>query len=197
VVVDDVAGWTTWYEAASSLWPVIAEMKGDPLIRIDHCLGTRRTSARPDGDAVLDFVVDDWIGRMPFEAASQSIVEIRSLGGEAASPGSADLVPAGNAQCEFFADMIVAYDGKDRSSDERRQIQSRVDAIVGDAKKLAGGDDSSSAVYVDFSATHSQPGGCGGSDVFGSDANYETIRSVKRTVDPLNRFRSHPFGKLL
>mmetsp|Transcript_4231 Transcript_4231/g.10058 ORF Transcript_4231/g.10058 Transcript_4231/m.10058 type:complete len:523 (-) Transcript_4231:531-2099(-) len=196
VVVDDVAGWTTWYEAASSLWSVIAEMKGDPLIRTDHSMGTRRTSAQRPDDAVLDFVVDDWIGRMPFEAASQSIVEIRSLGGEAASQGNADLVPAGNAQCEFFADMIVAYDGRDQSSDERRQIQSRVNAIVGDAKKL-GGDDSSSAVYVDFSATHSQPGGCGGSDVFGSDANYETIRSVKRTVDPLNRFRSHPFGKLL
>ena len=192
VVVDDVAGWTTWF--ASSLWPVIAEMKGDPLIRMDHCMGTRITSARPD-DAVLDFVVDDWIGRMPFELASQSIVEIRSLGGEAASQGNADLVPAGNAKCEFFADMIVAYDGKDKSSDERRQIQSKVDAIIGDAKKL-GGDDSS-AVYVDFSATHSQPGGCGGSDVFGSDANYETIRSVKRKVDPLSRLRCHPFGTLL
>lgn len=192
IVVDDVTGWTAWFEAASSLWPVIAEMKGDPLIRMDHCMGTRITSARRPDNAVLDFVVDDWIGRMPFELASQSIVEIRSLGGEAASQGNADLVPAGNAKCEFFADMIVAYDGKDKSSDERRQIQSKVDAIIGDAKKL-GGDDA--AVYVDFSATHSQPGGSVGSDVFGSDANYETIRSVK--VDPLNRFRCHPFGTLL
>ena len=197
VVVDDVTGWTTWFEAASSLWPVIAEMKGDPLFRMDHCMGTRiSTSAqrRPD-DAVLDFIVDNWIGRMPFEQASQSIVEIRSLGGEATSHSNAGLVPAGNAKCEFFADMIVAYDGKDKSGEKRRQIQSKVDAIVGDAKKL-GGDDSS-AVYVDFSATHSQPGGCGGSDVFGDDKNYETIRSVKRKVNPLNRFRCHPFGTLL
>ena len=56
------------------------------------------------------------------------------------------------------ADMIVAYDGKDKTSEKRRTIQSKVDAIVGTAKKLGKRD---TPVQVDFSATHSQPGGGG------------------------------------
>ena len=56
------------------------------------------------------------------------------------------------------ADMIVAYDGKDKTSKKRRTIQSKVDAIVGTAKKLGKRD---APVQVDFCATHSQPGGGG------------------------------------
>ena len=38
---DDVAKWTTWMEVASCLWPVIAGMEGSPLVRVDHCVGSR------------------------------------------------------------------------------------------------------------------------------------------------------------
>ena len=190
VVVDDVIGWTTWFEASSSLWPVIAEMKGEPLIRIDHCMGTREACSDND---VLEFVVNDWIGLMPFALANQSIVEIRTLGGAVMeSTQTQTAVPAGNVHCQLFLDMIVAYDGKDKSNEERRQIQSKVDAIVGDAKKFG-----VDVVQVDFSATHSQAGGCEGSELFGDNATYESIKALKKKVDPLNRFRCHPFVTLL
>ena len=45
------------------------------------------------------------------------------------------------------ADMIVTYDGKDKTSEKRRTIQSKVDVIVGTAKKPGKLD---AAVQVDF-----------------------------------------------
>ena len=130
---------------------------------------------------------------MPFALANQSIVEIRTVGGAVLeSTQTQTAVPAGNAHCQLFLDMIVAYDGKDKSNEERRQIQSKVDAIVGDAKKFG-----VDVVQVDFSATHSQAGGCEGSELFGDYATYESIKALKKKVDPLNRFRCHPFVTLL
>ena len=98
VVVDDVISWTKWFEAASSLWPVIAEMKGEPLIRMDHCMGMRKACSNNE---VLEFAINDWIGRMPFALANQSIVEIRTLGGAVQeSTQTQTAVPAGNAHCQ-------------------------------------------------------------------------------------------------
>eukprot|EP00985_Skeletonema_marinoi_P026667 scaffold20878_cov66-Skeletonema_marinoi.AAC.1 len=41
IVADDMTSYKTWFEAASSLWDVIAGLKGNPLVRVDHCIGTR------------------------------------------------------------------------------------------------------------------------------------------------------------
>ena len=41
ILTDDVNSFKTWFEAASSLWGVIADLKGDPMIRVDHWIGTR------------------------------------------------------------------------------------------------------------------------------------------------------------
>jgi len=54
---------------------------------------------------------------------------------------------------------------------------------------------------VDFSGTHSQPddvdSSVSASGMFGTQAMADTIRRLKQTVDPANRFRFHPFAKLL
>jgi len=54
---------------------------------------------------------------------------------------------------------------------------------------------------VDFSGTHSQPddvdSSVSSSGMFGTQAMADTIRRLKQTVDPANRFRFHPFSKLL
>eukprot|EP00984_Skeletonema_dohrnii_P026848 scaffold16252_cov79-Skeletonema_dohrnii-CCMP3373.AAC.3 len=87
-MADDMSSYKAWFEAASSLWDVIAGLKGDPLIRVDHCIGTRSVPS----DEVLDFVIDTWVGDY-LEKAPLSLVEIRSLGG-VTEEGSA--LPSGN-----------------------------------------------------------------------------------------------------
>jgi hypothetical protein len=190
IVVDDVSQWNTWLEAASCLWPIIQEMKGSPLVRIDHCMGTMDSP----GDDILDFIANEWIGGVPLNQAFQSIVEIRTLGGLALD---GDTLPSGNCKCQVFADMIIAYDGSDKSLDDRRSITQSVDAVVTLARKQK-------SVQVDFSATHSQSDDtvdtstwCTARErrlqMFGSEEMYEAVRAAKHKYDPSNRFRCHPF----
>uniref|UniRef100_A0A7S4R235 FAD-binding PCMH-type domain-containing protein n=2 Tax=Ditylum brightwellii TaxID=49249 RepID=A0A7S4R235_9STRA len=142
IVVDNVTQWNTWLEAASCLWPIIKEMKGNPLVRMDHSMGT---TTYPDDD-LLNFIANEWIGGVPLEDASQSIVEIRTLGGAALS---GEKLPSGNCSSLVFADMIIAYDANGKSVDERRSIKNSVDCVVSLAREQKD-------VQVDFSATHSQ-----------------------------------------
>lgn len=60
-------------------------MKGNPLVRIDHCIGTHGMPS----DVILHFVLDKWVGDF-LEKAPFSLVEIRSLG------GVANNLPTGN-----------------------------------------------------------------------------------------------------
>jgi hypothetical protein len=186
IVVDDVTQWNTWFEAASCLWPIIAEMKGSPLVRIDHCMGTRESP----NDDLLDFIANEWIGGLPLDQASQSIVEIRTLGGAALN---GEILPSGNCRCQVFADMIIAYDGGEKTLDERKSITKAVDDVVSLAQEQ-------SSVYVDFSATHSQSDDTftasareRGVQMFGNEEIYEAVRTTKQKYDPLNRFCCHPF----
>ena len=94
IVADAVTSQELWFDAASSLWEVIAGLKGDPLVRMDHCIGTQGVPS----DEVDSFLLDRWIGDFLSKAAL-SLVEIRSLGG-AAMDGN-DL-SSGNAKCTFF-----------------------------------------------------------------------------------------------
>jgi hypothetical protein len=54
---------------------------------------------------------------------------------------------------------------------------------------------------VDFSGKHSEPDNpdhsVSGSVRFGSEASYVSIVSVKKRMDPNNRFRFHPFASIL
>jgi hypothetical protein len=54
---------------------------------------------------------------------------------------------------------------------------------------------------VDFSGTHSQPDDVGSAVsaalIFGTEAMALTVKSLKKKVDPENRFRFHPFAKIL
>ncbi|MBM4111467.1 MAG: FAD-binding oxidoreductase, partial [Phycisphaerae bacterium] len=59
------AHWSSWYEAAAALWPVIAGQKGNPLATLYHCAGT--TGA--PGDVVIDFVSDTVVGQAPLDEA--------------------------------------------------------------------------------------------------------------------------------
>lgn len=187
IVADGVSSHKTWFDAASSLWKVIAGMKGDPLVRMDHCIGTTGTPS----EEVLNFVLNKWLGDF-LEKAQFSLVEIRSLGG-AATEGNA--LPTGNAKCDFFADMIVSYDASALSSEEKSSILGEVHDIIAEAKNQ-------SELMVDFSGTHCQsddPVGIlpSGYDVFGSRENHELIRTAKRKHDPDDRFCFHPFLHLL
>jgi hypothetical protein len=186
IVADDMRC-KTWFDAASSLWDVIAGLKGDPLVRVDHCIGT---SSIPS-DEVLDFVVDTWVGDF-LEKAPLSLVEIRSLGGVTLERSK---LPSGNVNALFFADMIVSYDGSSVSSQDKSRIMEEVHQIIADAKKQG-------ELTVDFSGTHSQSDDpseflASGDEIFGSQDNYLMIKRVKHAFDSTNRFRFHPFVHLL
>lgn len=187
IVADDVNSFKTWFEAASSLWGVIAGLKGDPLVRVDHCIGTRSLPS----DEVLDFVIDTWVGDY-VEKAPLSLVEIRSLGGVTEEGNT---LPSGNVNALFFADMIVSYDGSSVSSQNKSSIAEEVHRIIVDAKKQG-------ELMVDFSGTHSQSDDppellAKGVEIFGGQDNYDLIQQVKQTFDSTNRFCFHPFAHLL
>lgn len=179
--------WTTWYEAATALWPVIAEMKGSPLGMLQHCMGTNG----PPTDAVLDFICDTVVGEAPLDQAQFSIVEIRTLGGAVLSQGE---IPSGNCHHQFFLDLITLYDANTKSVEERQEIATLTQRVMDQAQHVQG-------LSVDFSGTHSQPddvdSSVSPSEMFGTQAMADTIRRLKQTVDPSNRFRFHPFAKLL
>ena len=179
--------WTSWYEAAAALWPVIAQMKGSPLAMLQHCVGTR---AIPD-DGILDFVADTIVGQVPLDEAEFSIVEIRTLGGAIRSEKE---LPSGNCHHQFFVDLITLYDAKNKSVEERQVIADLTNRIIDKARDVDG-------LSVDFSGTHSQPddvnSSVSSSVIFGTEAMAEFVKVLKKEVDPNNRFRFHPFAKLL
>ena len=179
--------WTSWYEAAAALWPVIAEMKGNPLATLQHCVGT---SEIPD-DAILNFVCDSIVAEAPLDEAKFSIVEIRTLGGAALSMAK---LPSGNCHHQFFVDLITLYDAQDKSIEERKEIADLTKRIIDKAREVDG-------LSVDFSGTHSQPddanSSVSSSVIFGTEAMAESVKALKKKVDPNNRLRFHPFAKLL
>ena len=179
--------WTSWYEAAAALWPVIAEMKGNPLAMLQHCVGT---SEIPD-DAILDFVCDTVVAEAPLDEAKFSIVEIRTLGGATLTMAK---LPSGNCHHQFFVDLITLYDAQDKSVKERKEIADLTKRIIDKAREVDG-------LSVDFSGTHSQPddvnSSVSSSMIFGTAAMAESVKALKKKVDPNNRLRFHPFAKLL
>lgn len=179
--------WASWYEAAAALWPVINEMKGDPLVMLQHSVGTK---AVPD-EQILDFVSDTIVADAPLDEAQLSIVEIRTLGGAALSSKK---LPSGNCHHPFFVDLVAMYDAKNKTLAERQAIADKVQGIVEKAKVVDG-------LVVDFSGTHSQPDdpnpAVKASVIFGSEEMAEAVRKVKKELDPDNRFRFHPFTKIL
>lgn len=181
------AHWASWYEAAAALWPVIAELKGNPLAALYHCMGTRGSP----GDGAIDFVSDTLVGEAPLDEAQLSIIEIRSLGG-AVQKGPK--VPSGNCHHAFFVDLVTTYDASSKTPAERQGIVDLTQGVVDKARKLEG-------LGVDFSGTHSQPDDVGrtavASEIFGSEAMAASVQTLKKKIDPHNRFRFHPFAKFI
>ena len=181
------AHWASWYEAAAALWPVIAELKGNPLAALYHCMGTRESP----GDEAIDFVSDTLVGNAPLDEALLSIIEIRSLGG-AVQKGPK--VPSGNCHHAFFVDLVTTYDVSSKTPAERQGIVDLTQSVVDKARKLEG-------LGVDFSGTHSQPDDVGrtavASEIFGSEAMAASVQTLKKKIDPHNRFRFHPFAKFI
>jgi hypothetical protein len=179
--------WGSWYEAATALWPVIAQQTGTPLAVLYHCVGTEGAPT----DEVLDFVSKTVVGEAPLDEAQLSIVEIRSLGG--AAQGGAR-IPTGNCHHAFFVDLITLYDAQAKSAAERQAIVDATNRIVDKARAIKG-------LGVDFSGTHSQPDDVGrtaiAADIFGSADMASMVARTKRQVDPDNRFRFHPFAKFI
>ncbi|MEN9021838.1 MAG: FAD-binding oxidoreductase [Verrucomicrobiales bacterium] len=181
------ASWNSWYEAAAALWPVIAEQKGSPLATSYHCVGT---TGIPE-DNVLDFVADVVVGEAPLNEAGLSIVEIRTLGGEAQKGRR---LPSGNCHHAFFVDLVTLYDAGSKSPAERQTIVDLTNRVVDQSRAVPG-------LSVDFSGTHSQPDDIGrsavASEIFGSQAMATAVEQQKKKMDPNNRFRFHPFSKFL
>jgi len=179
--------WGSWYETAAALWPVIATMKGSPLAMLQHCMGTRGIP----NDAILDFISDTVVAEAPLDEAEFSIVEIRTLGGAVLTKRE---IPTGNCQHQFFVDTVTLYDAKHKTADQRQVIADLVKRLVGRARTVDG-------LSVDFSGTHSQPDDEGSNVlagvIFGTPAMAEKVESLKKKVDPTNRFRFHPFAKFL
>ena len=103
-------------------------------------------------------------------------------------------LPTGNCHHQFFVDTVTLYDAKNKTANERQVIADRVKRLVGKARAVDG-------LSVDFSGTHSQPDDAGSGVVagviFGTPAMAEKVESLKKKVDPTNRFRFHPFAKFL
>jgi hypothetical protein len=181
------AHWASWYEAAAALWPVIAEQKGNPLATSYHCVGT---TGIPE-DAVLDFVGDVVVGEAPLDEAEMSIVEIRTLGGEAQR---GPRIPSGNCDHAFFVDLVTLFDASAKSPAQRQEIVDLTNQVVDKSRAVAGLD-------VDFSGTHSQPDDVDRSaiaaEIFGSAEMARIVEAQKKAVDPDNRFRFNPFSKFV
>lgn len=186
-VADAVTSHSSWFSATSSLWEVIGGMRGEPLVRLDHCIGTVEL---PSAE-VLDFVIEKWVGEF-LSNAPLSLVEIRTLGG--AGNESNNLI-SGNAKCLFFADMIVSYDGSGVEPEDKLSISNEVHDIISEAKKIPD-------LQTDFSGTHCQPDDSvdtlpTGDAIFGSKENHEFVKDVKKRIDPGNMFCFHPFTHLI
>ena len=181
------AHWGSWYEAAAALWPVIANQKGNPLATSNHCAGT---TGIPE-DAVLDFVADVVVGEAPLDQAEMSIVEIRTLGGEAQRGPK---IPSGNCDHAFFVDLVTLYDASTKSPAQRQEIVDLTNRVVDESRAVAG-------LGVDFSGTHSQPDDVDRSavaaEIFGSAEMARTVETQKKKMDPGNRFRFNPFAKFV
>ncbi|KAL3785294.1 hypothetical protein ACHAW5_008326 [Stephanodiscus triporus] len=190
IVADAVTSHKSWFDAASSLWGVIDGMKGNPLVRMDHSIGTEGIP----GDEVLDFLLDRWLGSF-LEKAPLTIVEIRTLGGAASEGANGDPpLPTGNVKCSFFADMIVSYDSSTVAAGDKSSILAEVHGVIADAKEMRG-----RGLMVDFSGTHGQSDDPtallpDGDEVFGGRENRDLVRAIKKKHDPSNRFRYHPFA---
>ncbi len=181
------AHWTSWYETASALWPVINGQKGDPLATLQHCFGTEGMPA----DQHLDFVCDTVVGQSPLDEAELSIIEIRTLGGAALSGAK---VPSGNCQHTFFVNLVTLYDAKPKTPQQRQEIVELTKRVVDKARLVEG-------LNVDFSGTHSQADdldrSTAAAEMFGSEALAQTVKAMKSKMDPDNRLRFHPFAKFL
>ena len=179
--------WDSWYEAAAALWPVIAQMKGSPLVMLQHCIGTKGIP----NNKIIDFVCETVVAQAPLDEAPFSIVEVRTLGG-AVSSGA--MLPSGNCHHQFFTDLIILYDAKLKTVEERQSIADLTKRVLDKAREVDG-------LSVDFSGTHSQPddldSAVSSSVIFGTEAMAKTVTMLKKIVDPNNRFRFHPFAKLL
>ncbi len=179
--------WTSWYETAAALWPVIDGMKGSPLAMLQHCMGTKDI---PD-DEILEFVSDTAVGQAPLDEAELSILEIRTLGGAALSGPK---LPSGNCHHTFFADLITLYDAGKKKAGERQAIADLTRRLVEKARNVDN-------LTVDFSGTHSQPDDAdymvSAADIFGTEAMAENVKALKKKMDRNNRFRFHPFAKLI
>ena len=179
--------WGSWYETAAALWPVIAGQKGCPLATLQHCVGTKGV---PD-DRILDFICNTMVAEAPLDQADLSLVEIRTLGGAALSGAR---LPSGNCHHTFFVDLITLYDAKNKTGDERQAIVDLTKRVIDKARGVDG-------LTVDFSGTHSQPDdvdrSVSPSVIFGTEAMAESVKALKRKMDPNNRLRFHPFAKIL
>ncbi len=181
------AHWGSWFEAAAALWPVIAEQKGSPLATSYHCAGT---VGIPE-DRLLDFVGNVIVGEAPLDEAPLSIVEIRTLGGEAQKGRR---VPSGNCHHAFFVDLVTLYDASSKTPAERQEIVELTNRVMDKARRTEG-------LGVDFSGTHSQPDDVDraavAAEIFGSKAMAALVAAQKRRVDPHNRLRFHPYAKFV
>lgn len=134
---------------------------------------------------------DTIVGEAPLDDAPLSIVEIRTLGG---ATQTGPQIPSGNCHHTFFVDFITLYDAASKSALQRKAIVDQTNTIVNKAQTIQNLD-------VDFSGTHSQPDDLNhtvvASKIFGSVAMAAKVQTLKKAMDPTNRFRFHPSARIL
>ena len=157
----------------------------------EEVLGFAVADLEVEDDEVLDFVGNVMVGEAPLDEAEMSIVEIRTLGGEAQKGRR---IPSGNCHNAFFVDLVTLYDVSAKSPAERQAIVDLTNRVVDKSRAMPG-------LGVDFSGTHSQPDDIDRSavaaEIFGSREMAAMIQTQKRNVDPNNRFRFNPYAKFV
>ncbi len=90
--------------------------------------------------------------------------------------------------------MILAYDARAATPEDKSGILAEVHNIIADAKNMWSG-----GLMVDFSGTHFQSNYPTsllpeGEHIFGGTENQNFVKAAKKKHDPSNRFRYHPFS---
>jgi FAD/FMN-containing dehydrogenase len=194
--VEDTVGNAGWFDIATGLYDVIDGIKGSPtLATLQHGGGYDATTlSSSHATEYLEWIVETVYGKLPWELAPTSLVEIRTLGGAARH---AD-VPSGNCHVDCFWDQILTWDASAVDESITAMLCEGSERLVEAARAHT-----RTGVVLEMSATHGQsdsaatPSDDAAATMLGGVDNLAAVRAVKARFDPRNTFRFHPIRGLV